>query len=129
MDWLKRMLGSGFCLCSYDWNWKGAQEEVERAIALNPNSAFAHFVHAHILSDQGRHEEALAEIKRVRELDPVFCFSALWKGCFMLMRVAVRKPLPRWKARSLQQNFWITHRALGKSILNWANTRKRMLNS
>ncbi|MGH8101628.1 MAG: tetratricopeptide repeat protein, partial [Chthoniobacterales bacterium] len=105
----------GFCLCWYDWNWKGAEEEVERAITLNPNSAFARFVHAHILSDQGRHEEALAEIKRVRELDPVFLLFSALEGMFYFHAHRNQEAIASLEsALALDQNFWITHLTLGK---------------
>jgi TolB-like protein/DNA-binding winged helix-turn-helix (wHTH) protein/Tfp pilus assembly protein PilF len=54
----------------YDWDWPGAEREFRRAIELNPGYATAHQWYAEILSEQGRHEEALAEIKRAQQLDP-----------------------------------------------------------
>lgn len=105
----------GFCLCWYDWDWKAAEGEVKRAITLNPNSAFAHFVHAHILSDQGRHEEALAEIKRVRELDPVFLLFRALEGMFYFHARRNQEAITALEsALALDQNFWITHLTLGK---------------
>ncbi|MEK6283547.1 MAG: tetratricopeptide repeat protein [Acidobacteriota bacterium] len=55
----------------YDWNWKGAEREFRRAIELNPNYATAHHWYAMYLSAMGRHDEALAEIKKAEALDPV----------------------------------------------------------
>lgn len=105
----------GFCLCWYDWDWKAAQEEVERAITLNPNSAFARFVHAHILSDQGRHEEALAEITRVRQLDPVFLLFRALEGMFYFHAGRNQEAITALQsALALDQNFWITRLTLGK---------------
>jgi TolB-like protein/DNA-binding winged helix-turn-helix (wHTH) protein/Tfp pilus assembly protein PilF len=54
----------------YDWDWPGAEREFRRAIELNPGYATAHQWYAEILSELGRHEEALAEIKRAQQLDP-----------------------------------------------------------
>jgi len=42
----------------------------ERALALNADLAEAHAVKARILSDNGRHDEATAELARALELDP-----------------------------------------------------------
>src|SRR5204863_9313372 len=61
-----------FSLVWFDWDWAAAERESKRAIALNPNSAMAHFSHAHVLSDLGRHDEAVAEGMRAVELDPLF---------------------------------------------------------
>jgi TolB-like protein/DNA-binding winged helix-turn-helix (wHTH) protein/cytochrome c-type biogenesis protein CcmH/NrfG len=55
----------------YDWDWKAAEEEFQRAIALNPNYAIAHHWYSVLLTARGRHEEALSEIRRAHELDPL----------------------------------------------------------
>ena len=55
----------------YDWDWPGAEHEFRRAIELNPGYATAHQWYGELLSQLGRHEEALAEIKRAQELDPL----------------------------------------------------------
>jgi TolB-like protein/DNA-binding winged helix-turn-helix (wHTH) protein/Tfp pilus assembly protein PilF len=54
----------------YDWDWSGAEAEYKRAIELQPNFSTAHHRYAWFLSDVGRHDEALQEILRARELDP-----------------------------------------------------------
>ena len=54
----------------YDWDWSGAEREFRRAIALNPGYATAHQWYAELLSQLGRHQEALAEIKQAQQLDP-----------------------------------------------------------
>ena len=55
----------------YDWDWPGAEEEFRRAIELNPNYETAHQWYAEYLSGMGRHEEAIAEIRRAREINPL----------------------------------------------------------
>jgi tetratricopeptide (TPR) repeat protein/DNA-binding winged helix-turn-helix (wHTH) protein len=45
--------------------------ELRRAIALNPNLAQAHNVYALIFVGEGRYAEALAEVDRARQLDPL----------------------------------------------------------
>jgi TolB-like protein/DNA-binding winged helix-turn-helix (wHTH) protein/Flp pilus assembly protein TadD len=55
----------------YDWDWKGAEEELQRAIAVNPNYATAHHWYSVLLTARGRHDEALSEIGRAHELDPL----------------------------------------------------------
>ena len=54
----------------YEWDFRGAEAEWERALALNPNYATTHAWYAQHLSAIGRHQEAIAEIKRAQELDP-----------------------------------------------------------
>ena len=55
----------------YDWDWKGAESEFKRAIELNPNSATAHLWYGDFLSNSGRLDEGMREVKRAQELDPM----------------------------------------------------------
>lgn len=54
----------------YDWDWPGAEREFRRAILLNPGYAMAHQWYSELLSQIGRHDEALAEIQLAEQLDP-----------------------------------------------------------
>jgi DNA-binding winged helix-turn-helix (wHTH) protein/TolB-like protein/Flp pilus assembly protein TadD len=54
----------------YDWDWAGAEESFQRAIALNPNYETAHHWYAQYLMDVGKQEEAFIKINRARELVP-----------------------------------------------------------
>jgi eukaryotic-like serine/threonine-protein kinase len=54
-----------------DWDWDGAERDYRRASELNPNYATAHHWYALSLDAGGRHSEALAEMERAQELDPL----------------------------------------------------------
>jgi TolB-like protein/Flp pilus assembly protein TadD len=54
-----------------DWNWSGAAAEFHRALELNPNSATSHEKYAFYLVRTGDVADALAEIQRSVDLDPV----------------------------------------------------------
>jgi len=53
------------------WQWEQAEEEFKGAIKLNPNYSTAHHWYNLYLLDMGRIDEAMAEIKRAHELDPL----------------------------------------------------------
>src|SRR5579859_851522 len=53
----------------HDWDFKGAEQEFLKALALNPNYATAHQWYAELLSFEGRHEEAITQVTRALELD------------------------------------------------------------
>src|SRR5713101_5005461 len=53
------------------WLWEQAEEEFKCAIKLNPNYSTAHHWYSLYLLDLGRNDEAMAEIKRAHELDPL----------------------------------------------------------
>lgn len=54
----------------YDWEWKEAEEEFKRAIALNPEYPNAHYWYANLLALLRRPEEAVKESVIARDLDP-----------------------------------------------------------
>jgi serine/threonine-protein kinase len=56
----------------YDFDFPGAQTEFLKAIQLNPNYANGHLLYAGgYLTPMGRHAEAIAEMKKALELDPL----------------------------------------------------------
>jgi TolB-like protein/Tfp pilus assembly protein PilF len=56
----------------FDWDWREAEQQFRRAIELNPNYATAHHWYGDgYLMPMGRIDEALAEVRRARELDPL----------------------------------------------------------
>lgn len=55
----------------YDMDHTGAEREYLRAIELNPNYATAHHWYSDFLTMMNRPAEAMAEIKRAQELDPL----------------------------------------------------------
>jgi TolB-like protein/Tfp pilus assembly protein PilF len=59
-----------YILTYYDWDWKAAEPEFQRALALNPNDAKVRERFSRFLSSLGRIPEALAELERARLLDP-----------------------------------------------------------
>ncbi len=59
------------CLKSFDWNWKGAERELLRAIKLNPSYATAHQWYAWNLIIMGRNNEGIGELKEAEALDPL----------------------------------------------------------
>ncbi len=55
----------------YERDWKASESGFRRAIALNPNYASAHHFYSICLVSSSRQAEAVAEIKRAQELDPL----------------------------------------------------------
>ena len=54
-----------------DWDWPTAAAEFHRALELNPSSATSHQKYAFYLVRTGHVHEALAEVERSVELDPI----------------------------------------------------------
>ena len=55
----------------HDWEWDEAERRFRRALALKPGLATAHHWFAEFFMARGRTEEALAELQRAEELDPL----------------------------------------------------------
>lgn len=60
-----------YVLFRYDWDWQGAEREFRRAIELNPNYPTAHHWYGEFLAAMGRFDQALAELQKARDLDPL----------------------------------------------------------
>jgi TolB-like protein/DNA-binding winged helix-turn-helix (wHTH) protein len=57
---------------AFEYDWPGARLQFERAIELNPNSAQAHFhLSLSYLTPLGRSSDAIAEMRKALELDPL----------------------------------------------------------
>ncbi len=64
----------------YDWDWLGAEAEFKRALELNSNYAVARYWYAQFLAETGRFDEAITEIERAQELDPLSLIIGSLKG-------------------------------------------------
>jgi tetratricopeptide (TPR) repeat protein len=60
-----------FCLDGFDWDLKSADSEFRRGIELNPGYATAHHWYAWHLSLVGKNSDAIAEMKKAQNLDPL----------------------------------------------------------
>lgn len=57
-------------LCFCDWDWKGAQEEIDLAIRLNPGSTFVRNNAAWLYVCTGRYADALAQAECALMMEP-----------------------------------------------------------
>jgi serine/threonine-protein kinase len=61
----------GNVLFQYDWNFKAAEREFRRAVALNPNSASGYSNLGILLSITDRHTEAQQMLRQAESIDPL----------------------------------------------------------
>jgi Flp pilus assembly protein TadD len=88
---------------------------LKRAIELAPNNSDAHRAYAHLLSNTGRHDEAVAEIKRARELDPLSLITNALEGQFLFYAGRDAEAFDRFKKTlEIEPNFWIAHNGLAR---------------
>lgn len=60
-----------FTTLCYDWDWHEAEKRFKRSIELNPHYGPAHQWYSNLLAAAGRFDEAIAEIKRAQEINPL----------------------------------------------------------
>ncbi|MDQ3173936.1 MAG: tetratricopeptide repeat protein [Acidobacteriota bacterium] len=61
-----------FSFAVYDFNWAEAEREFKRAIELDPHNSPARFRYGQIyLAPLGRSDEAITEVKRALEIEPL----------------------------------------------------------
>jgi tetratricopeptide (TPR) repeat protein len=98
----------GYIIFWHDWDWQAAENEIKRALAIDPNSADAHIAYAHILSNTGRHAEALAQGRQARELDPLNLRINSLEGQFLLQAGKPDEALQRLaRTFELEPNYFI----------------------
>jgi TolB-like protein/Tfp pilus assembly protein PilF len=73
-----------FNLFWYEWAWDAAEKHFKAALRLDPNSADTHWMYAHLLSNLGRHPEALTGIARARAVDPLSGLINAMEGQILL---------------------------------------------
>jgi TolB-like protein/Tfp pilus assembly protein PilF len=70
----------GLLAMLWEWDWKTAEHDLQRAIALSPGDSAAQLNYATYLSMVGRHDEAVSHMRRALELDPLSFFNVRHMG-------------------------------------------------
>ena len=105
-------------LASYVWdyerNWQAGLREYERAIELNPNYATAHQWYSESLMRIGRRDEAIAEIQKAKELDPLSLVMNAVQGFVYYFARQYDQAIAQLKnTLELDTNFYPAHVFLG----------------
>jgi len=106
----------------FDWDFSAAEKEFRRAIELDPRYPTAHHWYSLVLSEIGRHEEAIAQAERAYEIDPLSpIISNLRAAVFYNARQFDRAIDAARKTIELDKNFNVSPLSLG-----WSLEQKRM---
>jgi TolB-like protein/Tfp pilus assembly protein PilF len=95
---------------AYDWDWPGAEREFKRGIELNPSYATAHHWYAWYLTTMGRHDEAIAVIKRAEDLDPLSLIIHVGVGWLFYYARQYEHAIAQYlKTLEMDANFVLAH--------------------
>jgi len=104
----------GGVLMFYEFDWVGAERELQQAITLSPNLAEAHDYYGQLLASRGRHEEAQREGALARQLDPLSVSVLMDTGWIHYLGRQYDKTIELdLKALELDPNYWPAMRDLG----------------
>ena len=110
-------------LFPYDWDWPGAEREFKRAIALDPNSSVAHTGYGTFLAYLGRLEDAVLELQRARDLDPLSPDIVVDTGmAFMYRREYARADEYFRQAIAMAPDYWDSYNQLAWNLVCQAKT-------
>jgi TolB-like protein/DNA-binding winged helix-turn-helix (wHTH) protein/Tfp pilus assembly protein PilF len=99
----------------YDRDWAGAEREFKRAIELNPNYANAHLWYALSLMWTGRRDEAVLEVTRAQQLDPLLLAVSANVGFILAVAHRYDEAIAECrKTVDLDPNFPLGHYRLGQ---------------
>ena len=106
-------------LAVYDWNWVEAEREFKRALELNPNDSGTHWRYGMFyLMPMGRLDEAIAELKRALEQEPLSLnHGANLSGAYFYARQYDRALDQAKTTYGLEPNFVLGRWALSQAYI------------
>jgi TolB-like protein/Tfp pilus assembly protein PilF len=107
-----------FCLEGFDWDFESAGKEFRRAIDLNPGYATAHHWYSWHLSLLGRNAEAIAEMRKAENLDPLsLIINADLAELLLIAHSPDESIQESRKTLEMDANFALAHNQLGQGYL------------
>ena len=102
----------------WEWNRAEAEREYRRAIELKPNYATAHhWLATDTLTQLKRFDEALVEVKRAAELDPLSAVIASNFGDTYMYARRYDEALAQYqRALAIDQNFYTAYESIGEIL-------------
>jgi TolB-like protein/DNA-binding winged helix-turn-helix (wHTH) protein/Tfp pilus assembly protein PilF len=107
-----------FCFDAFDWDLESAGKEFQRAIELNPGYATAHHWYAWHLSLLGRYDEAIAEMRKAKSLDPLsLIINADLAELLVIAHFYDESIIQSRKTIEMDPNFALAHNQLAQAYL------------
>jgi len=108
----------GYSLRAFDWDFDSAGKEFRRAIEINPGYATAHHWNAMNLGLLGRPKEALVEMRKAENLDPLSLIINADLAEFLLLTHSYDESVEQGrKIVEMDSTFALGHKQLGDAYL------------
>jgi TolB-like protein/Flp pilus assembly protein TadD len=92
----------------FDWDFKGVEVAARRAVKLNENYTLAYLFLAHVFSNTGRHDEALAIMQQALVLDPLSLILGAIYGQFLYHAGRNSESIEQFKVTlGMEPRFWV----------------------
>jgi TolB-like protein/DNA-binding winged helix-turn-helix (wHTH) protein/Tfp pilus assembly protein PilF len=112
-----------FALWKYSWDWKTAEAEFQKSLALNPNNAHTHHIYAVLLACRGDFAGAEEHMRKAQALDPLSMIIRTNIGWFHYFQRDYAKAEEAYQEvlkldpgfLPARQKLWITYAEEGKT--------------
>jgi TolB-like protein/DNA-binding winged helix-turn-helix (wHTH) protein/Tfp pilus assembly protein PilF len=107
-----------FCLDGFDWDLDAGGKEFQRAIELSPSYATAHHWYAWHLGLLGQYDEAVAEMRKAQNLDPLsLIINADFAELLVIAHSFDESIEQSRKTIAMDPNFALAHNQLAQAYL------------
>jgi len=107
-----------FCLDNFDWDWEAAGKEFTRGIELHPGYATGHHWYAWHLTALGQTDEAISEMKKAEDLDPLsLIISAELAEQYLIAHRYDEAIKQSRKTMALDPLFAVAHFEIGQALV------------
>ena len=107
----------GEVLKGYRWDWEGAEQRYRRALTLNPSYSLAYQWYAQLLACLGRDQEAILQIERARQTDPLSpAVTTFVSRIYLMARDYDRAVAEGTRAVGLEPYSPLAYRAMGRAL-------------
>lgn len=104
----------------YEWDWAGAEGEFRRALDADPADPRVRVWYGMYLTAVGRRQEALAEMQRAQQLDPLSPEAGAFVAFTLYFARQYDQAIEQFhRVLEMERNYW-----LARYYLGWAHSRK-----
>jgi serine/threonine-protein kinase len=114
----------------FEWDWPAAENYLSRAVMLAPNSAESQIFLAHLYSNLGRKDEALAHARRAVELNPISPLVGALEGLYLSHAREHEAAVRRLReVITLDPQFWLSHHLLANALVDAGQYEEALVES